>query len=274
MNRHPDILSGEEMSVFSNNTIFENFSLIKKYPEFFVENGVPDFPTSPFPFHPGRVFLTDVDNYRLSHNEIFTMLKKSENTHEFLFKLKNSVLKSSQKKIWAEKTPENIHAVGNFLNTFNNQEAKVIHIVRNPKDVILSLMNRNYSFFSAAERWITSVAAIQPYVNNKNVLEISYEDLVLKPEIILNQVCEFLGVSFNYEDFQAQNNNSGVQRNHQISSWNNSPFGKISSSSLNKHKTSSINFDILYNMKLSKDYANFLGQDHISFRDLANKYGY
>lgn len=70
---------------------------------------------------------------------------------ELANKFENHILDYADKEIWAEKTPKNIYVSHLFLDEFS--DSKFIHIVRDPRDVILSLIGRNYSIIEAAERW-------------------------------------------------------------------------------------------------------------------------
>ena len=77
--------------------------------------------------------------------------------------------------------------------------AKVIHIVRDGRDVALSIMEARFgpkTVYSAAQRWIMYLKAIEK-INHSlpkhKYYEISYEQLLQNPEKTLRGACSFLG---------------------------------------------------------------------------------
>jgi hypothetical protein len=98
---------------------------------------------------------------------------------------------------WCEKTPKNIMYVERILEHFG-PKVKFIHIVRDPRDVVLSKHPNSVKNKSWIEptRWVKDVSNGIKYKDNKNVLTINYEDLVLDFEDTMKKVCSFLEIEY------------------------------------------------------------------------------
>ncbi|MBN2320616.1 MAG: sulfotransferase [Acidobacteria bacterium] len=99
---------------------------------------------------------------------------------------------------WGDKTPYYVLHMTKLLQWFS--DAQIIHIIRDGRDVALSLFGRRHDFrvyntYRAAKYW-------QHYVNvgcetgaklNPNVyMEIHYEDVLREPASTLKKICAFL----------------------------------------------------------------------------------
>lgn len=112
--------------------------------------------------------------------------------------------------IWLEKTPEHVYFVRDILDHL--PDAKFIHIVRNPLDVIASMRKATsdpstnaiwggeWSLQFCIERWKSSVAATNFFFpDNSQHLVIRYEDLLEDKVKILSQCCYFIDVAYDPE---------------------------------------------------------------------------
>jgi hypothetical protein len=132
----------------------------------------------------------------------------SGSTAKLLSTLSENYLSAKGKKIFGEKTPENIY----FLSTIHRvcPQAKVILIVRHPLDVISSLLKnfqktRAYQGYSAArllqkaaifvKRGLFAIRQLEVHFHN-NAHVIYYEQLVNNPQKELKQLCQFLQVNY------------------------------------------------------------------------------
>jgi hypothetical protein len=84
-----------------------------------------------------------------------------------------------------------------FFNDYFGQ-LKIVFILRDGRSCVISKVNRaGRSFELAVERWRHSVQCYRFLrERNANNLCIRFEDLLLEPEGALQQVCSFLGVSY------------------------------------------------------------------------------
>jgi Sulfotransferase family len=101
---------------------------------------------------------------------------------------------------WGDKTPHYVRAIPLLLELF--PEARVIHIIRDGRDVALSWLATRLeprNLFTAAAAWRDLVGegrqagrAARPGA----YLEIRYERLITDPEPVMREVCAFVGESF------------------------------------------------------------------------------
>ena len=81
-------------------------------------------------------------------------------------------------------------------------EARLVHIVRDPRDVAASTATMRWgpSDPALAARWTADVlerwARVREAVPPDRVLEVRLEDLAAEPEAVLRQTCAFLGLSW------------------------------------------------------------------------------
>jgi hypothetical protein len=126
-------------------------------------------------------------------------LRDCETPQELVDRVHFLYLQDRGKVRWGQKTPRFVR-YGELLKT-TYPEAKFVHIVRDPRAVVNSLIrsrsHRSNAYYGAL-RWIRDVQAglalKQEY--GDDVLAIRYEDLVSVPEETLKRVSAFLGVDY------------------------------------------------------------------------------
>lgn len=100
---------------------------------------------------------------------------------------------------WAEKTPKNVLAFQSILDFFGT-EARLIHIVRDGRDVILSRHPHDTSrYWVEGWKWKYYVTKGMRYRNHKSILTVFYENLIQNFEQEILKICEFLGEECNEE---------------------------------------------------------------------------
>lgn len=112
--------------------------------------------------------------------------------------------------IWLEKTPEHVYFVRDILDYL--PDAKFIHIVRNPLDVVASMRKATsdpstnaiwggeWSLQFCVERWKSSVAANNNFFpGSSQYLVVRYEDLLEDKVKTLSRCCYFIGVAYDPE---------------------------------------------------------------------------
>ena len=103
---------------------------------------------------------------------------------------------------WGDKTPYYVLHIPKLLEWF--PDAQVIHIIRDGRDVALSLFARRHDFgvyntYFAAKYWQQYVEVGREHggkLSPSQYLEVRYEDIVGEPQGSLRRVCEFLGEAF------------------------------------------------------------------------------
>ncbi len=95
---------------------------------------------------------------------------------------------------WGEKTPTYVQKMRLIQRAI--PEARFIHVIRDGRDVALSVLDRTVRDLTAADiarRWqkkITKAREDSPKLDH--YVEVRYEDLILDTEPVLRRVCEFI----------------------------------------------------------------------------------
>jgi hypothetical protein len=99
---------------------------------------------------------------------------------------------------WGDKTPPYVRSMTLIQQLL--PEARFIHVIRDGRDVTLSIKDLWWgpnSIDEAAEWWLARVrAARRQAVDLRYYLEVRYEDLVIRPEPELRAICRFLELSW------------------------------------------------------------------------------
>ncbi|WP_263785483.1 sulfotransferase family protein [Salinibacter grassmerensis] len=100
---------------------------------------------------------------------------------------------------WGEKTPDHLRKVPEMARQFPN--AVFLAIIRDPRDVVLSLQNLPWSRRRTPEQawtWRTYAALVDRYRTNykRRFFALRYEDLIETPKACLQDVCAFLETPF------------------------------------------------------------------------------
>ena len=102
----------------------------------------------------------------------------------------------SGKRRWGDKTPHYVEAMSMIRNVF--PEARFVHIVRDGRDVALSLTPLWFSpgdVSAVAEFWSRTLISARRQARELpagSYVEVRYEDLVREPAAVLKGLCEYL----------------------------------------------------------------------------------
>lgn len=108
---------------------------------------------------------------------------------------------------WGIKMPNLIVSLDRIFSVF--PDAKIVHLVRDGRDVALSYrkvheIGKNFgpkNIIACALYWIDGLRRVVKNLNHQ-ILEIRYEDLVLDTYGTLESICSFLNVPYNQENFE------------------------------------------------------------------------
>ncbi len=123
-------------------------------------------------------------------------------------------LEKTQDLLWGIKSPVLICSIKEILEIFPH--AKIIHIVRDGRDVCLSYQDihkKNQvkfgpkSLIANAFFWVNGLRHIEEFSENQNIYELKYEDLLVNPEGQLNKLCHFLEINYQKSIIQNYQNN-------------------------------------------------------------------
>ena len=104
------------------------------------------------------------------------------------------IRKLNKKTFWIEKTPKHVEKISEILHTF--PKAKIIVIVRDGRDVAVSLTKRNYSLKEGMKRWVDDNKKVLKYKNNKQFHFIKLETFIKSPNETLRILCRFINIKF------------------------------------------------------------------------------
>ncbi len=98
---------------------------------------------------------------------------------------------------WFEKTPQHVYNL--LLLSEAYPEAKFVHLVRNPLNVVVSIMKGDVmpalQLQGAINYWLEAAMILSQYrkLAPHRLLEIRYEDLVLDPDTQISTILSFIG---------------------------------------------------------------------------------
>jgi hypothetical protein len=100
---------------------------------------------------------------------------------------------------WADKTPYYVGEIDQVKRVF--PEARIVNLVRDGRDVALSLLRVPFgpgNVWAAARQWRAAVDAgdTADARYDGDVLTIRYEDLVAEPDAVARQVCAFCEIAY------------------------------------------------------------------------------
>lgn len=160
----------------------------------------------------------------VSQDNFLRRLLQSDRSECSIFKIMlglHAAIYCTDKPILGEKTPSHIFHVSTLLEWF--QKAKVIHIIRDPRAVLVSQLNRKRGYvikryenslmkylnplfvflevIHVTAVWLRGASLHFKYeeLYPQNYYLVRYEDLIRKPENTVRQLCDYLGITFSQE---------------------------------------------------------------------------
>lgn len=243
LDKHPLIACGPEIGVFNKpdfyNTPFNEFQ--RKFPSW-LNNGLPT---------DGHVriysFFFNKEAYFQTEESLNTLVQNSNSLKDFIDNFYKDYLNKRGKKIWGEKTGSNAYCILEFLKLYPN--AKIIHLVRDPRDTVCSLYNRaikvnnyesGFAAVHAVSHWLYNNAASLQVKDLDNYMLVRYEDLVNQPKKVMKDISSHLEISYTEKFFSPEIDNywKNFSEGNVHKSWTNTPLGgKLSNKSIGKYKT-------------------------------------
>ncbi len=123
------------------------------------------------------------------------------------------ITKKNGKQIPCEQTPRNLFYLKEIFKIFPN--AKVINMMRDPRDVLLSQKNKwrlrfigyknhplsesirsfvNYNPIIISKLWNSAIREYEQFKNDERLINIKFENLISNPEMTLKKICDFLEI--------------------------------------------------------------------------------
>jgi omega-hydroxy-beta-dihydromenaquinone-9 sulfotransferase len=135
--------------------------------------------------------------------------------HDLFGAVVQQIAADSSKKIACEQTPRNIFYARRLLELYPN--ARIVHIVRDPRAVLASQKNRwrmrqlgaghlpasemlrnrvNYHPITMGQLWSKATEAASQLEGHSRFMLVRFEDLASEPELNTRRICNFVGVPF------------------------------------------------------------------------------
>ncbi|MEW8321410.1 MAG: sulfotransferase [Candidatus Thiodiazotropha taylori] len=247
VSKHEKIGSGPEFNCFNHLELYDFDSFKKELTNLQVGRAKPsgyvDVP----------VFMTFQDHYGVHHELIHEWVAQSSSSLEFICLLRDHLLDHFRCEIFFEKSPTNAYCLNAAGKTLNG--VKLVHMVRDGRDVVCSLMKRGWNLFGAGSRWLYDTVQGLEARNNPNYMELRYEEFVSDPGSVLNELFSHLNVSKTANDLiDSKKEVPGLYSEEwtnrsEPNAWNQTPSDPISTNSIGRYKE-----------KLSKGELNYLNK--------------
>ena len=246
LNRHPEIVSGPELSVFSHPAVWslQGESWRKALKQGLAQTEINSTTwklESGFVPYALMFYKENIDWYGFDLDSLAELIDQCDDGRTFF----DAVLASKTTPattICIEKSPPNIYAVPHFLQ--QNPHGKAIVIVRDGRDTICSLMDRNFSFFEAASTWLveTSIAynlANRSKKKDRAVHLLRYEDLLRNYAHEMQAMLDFLECDSSEKqitELLVSDKNEQTFDNKFISTWKHKPSEPLNDNSIGRWK--------------------------------------
>lgn len=150
----------------------------------------------------------------------------------------DSVLGKLGKRRWGFKDPALTECLNVLAEYF--PDLKIVFIIRDGRAVASSQLKGKYgtvNIYQAAKNWVQEVNIQQSHyeANKDRCYWIKYEDLVISPKKNLQNICEFLGESFDEDMLKYYETDNYIQKKNV---FNENTFKKLDSDIINKWKLS------------------------------------
>ena len=106
----------------------------------------------------------------------------------------NELLQLTDSQIWGEKTPSNIFFFDRIQRVL--PESIFLCPIRNPYDIVASLVHRGLSTYRACGLCLTQLYMVYIQLHHVDALLVKYEDLVSEPVQTMKEVFAYIGVSY------------------------------------------------------------------------------
>jgi hypothetical protein len=129
-----------------------------------------------------------------------TLKREGDSYESFFVSLMRFYARNRGKKRYGEKTPQHALYIETLFEWYPG--CQVIHLVRDPRDVVASLLRMPWAsnnVLANARIWLSHNSSTDRCHHRDNYLLAHYERLVSNPEAELTRVCRFLGESYSSE---------------------------------------------------------------------------
>jgi hypothetical protein len=272
LDTHPEIACGPELSVFNKRRLYGGFTQVRPVLRRWLERGL-----STDGFTEYRPFFFKRLAYGLPDDVLTQLADRATSLRDFCDRFFTAYLAARGKRVWAEKTPSNVYCIRQFLELYPG--GVFVHVVRDGRDVMCSLMGRYASSYRSASTWLYNVAAGLACRDLPGYYEVRYEDLVTDPRRTARALCQRIGVPYCdrmlHTDRNGYRGTPGLEKWHAC--WKNSPIsGDISTRSLGRWRSdmSTSMHRVFWNLELTDRAVRQLGSPWSTAVQIMRELGY
>lgn len=144
-----------------------------------------------------------VQRLNISADEVLSNLKPGLSPVELFITYMNIFARQRNKNILVEGTPQNVWLSRRLKEQFPS--SYILHIIRDPRDVVMSTMNAEYTkkfdvnVQIVAEHYILQYECgvdIAQNIFGNHYVQVFYEDLITNPLIEIQRICKALDLNF------------------------------------------------------------------------------
>lgn len=160
-------------------------------------------------------YLSGCEGYEKYLPEVQPLITSSMSKDNVFEQFLNYEATQHNKYIPCDQTPRNLFYCKEILELY--PDAKIIYMVRDPRDVLLSQKNKwkrrslgakaiplseavrtwvNYHPITVSKLWNASVNSMKSLENHPSVTKVYFEDLLHKPDAMIKNICTFIGVTY------------------------------------------------------------------------------
>lgn len=184
--------------------------------------------------------------------------------------LLNTYLARKNKKIIGDKDPRNIDYLPKLYQHF--PDAKIIHIYRDPRDVVLSKTKATWSahrpFWMHAiigQHQLARGRKIGKELYEKNFFEIKYEELIEQPEQTIRNLSVYLNVAYQADMMNFANSSRELVDEKEMS-WKKETFQPIQKNNRGKWKKNFTSKQIQYIEAVSNEAFEQLNYEKLNYK--------
>ncbi len=137
---------------------------------------------------------------------------------------------------WGEKTPIHFVYINEILKIY--PKAKFVHIIRDPRDVFISMIASSWvKIFPFEEKISQYKISCQIHLStHENICSVKYEDLVKEPEKNLKKIFSFTNLNYTDQILQNFNKDENLNFSEKFEPWKKNNKNSIDAKSMFKWK--------------------------------------
>jgi len=185
MSRNVEVGSGPEFNCFNHAELYDIDALRKAWPRLKCGRGAAtgyiDVP----------VFMTHRQHYHITDDLVEYWLSRAVSASEFVQSIQLHLRETLNCRVVLEKSPSNVYT---FLAARDSLPGvRLIHVIRDGRDVAVSLFRRGFNLFGAGSRWLYDTLCGLAARGQEDLLEVRYEALVRDPDEVVGKALRHIG---------------------------------------------------------------------------------